>query len=214
MGKFIDLTGQKFGRLTVLSRTDNNKHRQVMWLCQCKCGNFIVVRGYRLKDGHTKSCGCLHKEQAIINVSKHHSHKLSNTRLYQTWQNIKKRCLNYKDKNYKNYGGRGIEICNEWLKPESFLKWALNNGYRDNLTIDRIDNNKGYTPNNCRWVDNKTQCRNRRSNIIIKHQNKKITLTELSEITNLPYSCLYARYLRGDRGVRLTRPKANKLTPR
>ena len=196
MGKFIDLTGQKFGRLTVLSRTDNNKHRQVMWLCQCKCGNFIVVRGYRLKDGHTKSCGCLNKEQAIINVSKHHSHKLSNTRLYQTWQNIKKRCLNYKDKNYKNYGGRGIEICNEWLNPNNFFKWALNNGYSDNLTIDRIDNNKGYTPNNCRWTTLKTQANNKRNNHLLTFKGKTKTMIQWADKFKINYYTLSTRLKR------------------
>lgn len=201
-----NLIGQKFGRLKVISLNEERSNRKSYWVCQCDCGNVKTVRSDSLKNGSIQSCGCLHKEQAIINISKNHKHKESKTRLYTIFQGMKDRCYNSNSKIYINYGGRGITICDDWLENyECFRDWAINNGYSDNLSIDRIDVNGNYEPSNCRWADNKTQCRNRRSNIIVQYNNKKITLIELSEITGIDYNVLSSRYERGDRDDRLIR---------
>lgn len=202
-----DLIGRKYGRLTVVELDKARSKRKSYWVCQCECGSTKTVRSDSLKAGAIRSCGCLHNEQAAINVSVNHSHKMSKTRLYHTWQGMKKRCNSPDDASYPRYGGRGITVCKEWESSfESFMEWALNNGYADNLTIDRVDNNGNYGPSNCRWTEPKSQARNRRSNIKVRYNGKVMTLIELSEATGLSYSLLSARYDRGDRGKRLVRP--------
>lgn len=209
MANFLDLTGKTFGRLKVLGvsrQVQSGKRKRYYWNCICKCGNSIEVRTDCLTSGNTSSCGCLHKEQAIMNVSVNHTHKMTGTRLYGIWQKMKDRCNNPNIPCYKRYGGRGIKVCDEWNNDfEPFMKWSMQNGYQENLTIDRIDNTGNYEPFNCRWTNNKEQCRNRRSNIIVDYEGKLITLIELSEITGISYSCLNARYERGERDKRLIR---------
>lgn len=192
-----DLTGQKFGRLTVIGLDDSKQSRKTYWICQCECGNMKSVRSDSLLCGDIKSCGCLHKEQAIINVSKHHSHKQSGTRLYHIWQGIRKRCNDKNSPCYDRYGGRDIKVCAEWNDSfEPFYEWAINNGYSDDLSIDRIDNNGNYEPDNCRWATNQEQSRNRRSNINITIGNATKTLTEWCEIFDMEYKIVVARYHR------------------
>ena len=197
MGKFIDLTGQKFSRLTVLQRAENNKHGQVMWLCQCECGNVVVVRAHHLKDGHTSSCGCFQKEQATARVAKAHKHKMTGTRLYNIWANMKQRCLNPKDNRFNDYGGRGIMVCDEWLIADNFISWALKNGYNDNLTIERIDNNKGYSPDNCRWATNDEQAHNKRNNHLLTFQGKTQNVTQWANELKINRDSLHTRIQRG-----------------
>lgn len=191
----VDKTGEVFGRLTVLRRSDRKSGRKTYWVCQCECGNIKEVRSDCL--GIVNSCGCLKREQNKINLEANHRHKLSGTRLYNEWQCIKRRCLNKNDKRYSDYGGRGIRLCDEWLVPDNFFEWAMANGYRDDLTIDRVNNNCDYEPSNCRWVDNKTQSNNKRSNILINYCGKVQTLKQWCEELNINYKRSWDRYKRG-----------------
>ena len=193
-----NLTGCNFGRLKVididLERTCEANKRRTYWICKCKCGNLMSTRSDGLQSGHTKSCGCLKKEQNKINLSKAHTHKQSNTKLYAVWNSMKMRCHNKQNGSYPRYGGRGIKVCREWFKSyEPFYNWAMSNGYKEGLTIDRKNNSGNYEPSNCRWITNKEQCRNRRTNIKINYDSRIMTLMEFSEITKINYSCLLAR---------------------
>lgn len=187
MGHVKDIKGEKFGRLTVLERVENTNDGTARWMCKCDCGNTHVVIGTQLRNGKIKSCGCL-------NLDNHSTHRLSNTRLYHIYHQMIKRCYNPKNPAYKNYGERGIVVCEEWKNDiKSFFNWALSNGYNDALTLDRIDNNDLYSPFNCRWVSEKVQANNRRSNRIIKYKGDKYTLMQLSELSGISYSTLKAR---------------------
>ncbi len=202
-----DLTGQRFGRLTVLEFVLTEGHRS-FWKCQCECGNISVVNGMYLKTGRTQSCGCIQKEIAAQLKTKHNLH---DTRLYKIWIDMKKRCYNPNQTHFKDYGGRGILVCGDWKDNfQAFYDWAMSNGYDDNLTIDRIDNNGIYEPSNCHWVDMKSQSRNTRRNVKIEYNGKKICIAEAVEHSKIPYNILYMRYQRGDRGERLFRPVKKK----
>ena len=198
MPNFKNLTGEKFGRLTVIGvsrKVESGNRERYYWRCKCDCGNEKEVRTDCLTSGLVKSCGCLKKDQDKINLTKYHKHKLSHTKLWDTYYGMKSRCYDKTDKRYSDYGGRGIEICPEWLENfENFVSWSLENGFDDNLQIDRIDNDSGYSPQNCRWISIKENCRNRRSNVMIEYQGKMITLIELSEILNIPYKTAYSKY--------------------
>ena len=165
--KLKDLTGARYGRLTVLERKGSNKHGRPLWLCKCDCTNTILLSTPRLQSGNTKSCGCF-RQEAI--GQRNTTHGLKGIRLYEVWKNMKKRCCNPNMKIYKYYGGRGIKVCDEWRNSfQAFYDWAMANGYnpsapRGETTIDRIDVNGDYCPKNCRWVSIAEQQRNKRNN--------------------------------------------------
>jgi len=188
--KLIDLTGQIFGRLTVISRSEN-KHGRAYWRCKCECGNEKDVIGKELKSGNVKSCGCLRKE---IVGTQFRTHGATETRLYYIWSSMKKRCENpYHEKHKKDYQGRGIAVCNEWHDFSVFQEWALANGYADNLSIDRIDNNKGYSPDNCRWTDSKTQANNKRNNVHITFNGITQTIAQWADSLGMAFNVLHNR---------------------
>lgn len=193
MGKpLIDMTGRKIGRLTVKCRAEHKgKRTGAFWKCECECGNEVVVYGSELRKGETKSCGCLHKEELSKRAR---THGLSGKRIYRIWQTMIKRCHKPNFERYKDYGGRGIEVCPEWKNSfEKFHEWAMANGYKENLTIDRIDTNGNYEPSNCRWVTYKVQGNNTRRNHYIEYNGERHTMAEWAEIKGMKLQTLAAR---------------------
>ena len=189
MSEVKDLIGQRFGRLTVIKSLDGSRNTPRKQLCKCACGNITSVITYKLISGHTKSCGCLQRERTS-NASKKHG--LRHTKLYKTWCNMKNRCNNVNNQDYHSYGGRGIFVCDEWRNDfKSFYDWAMSNGYQDDLTIDRIDVNGNYEPNNCRWISNKAQSRNKRNTVKLEVFNEIRPLIEWCEIFNKDYQHAY-----------------------
>lgn len=171
MAAFKDLTGQRFGRLTVVERAENGRcsgKAVTRWVCKCDCGNTIIVEGHSIKRGRTKSCGCLNTERrSELLKERATTHGGCYTRLYHIYAHMKGRCYRQTDAKFRLYGGRGIKICDEWLADfAAFRTWALSNGYRDDLTIDRINPDGNYEPANCRWATLAEQSRNRRC---VKH---------------------------------------------
>lgn len=202
--KLIDLTGQVYERLTVIKRVDDyispSGSRKVQWLCKCKCGKDVIVTGNNLKNGNSKSCGCYNRE-LLFKINS--IHNASNTRLYHIWTCMKDRCYNPQNKKYKDYGGRGITVCNEWINDfESFSNWAYDNGYVENAsrgecTIDRIDVNGDYCKDNCRWVSQKVQTNNKRNNHYITYNGETHTITEWNNILGYKKGVLSRRIFSG-----------------
>lgn len=184
----INMIGKKFGKLTVIEeQEERNKRKEIIYKCECECGNIVYVRGISLRNGSTKSCGCLKGE-------KHGKYK---HRLYSIWKNMKNRCYNEKYYQYKDWGGRGIVVCDEWKHSfEAFYNWAMNNSYRDDLSIDRIDNDGNYKPSNCRWLTTKEQSYNRRSNVYLTYDGKTQTIMGWAKELNIKHITIYARRLR------------------
>lgn len=178
--KKIDITNQKFGRLTALSRIEGSK-----WKCKCECGNIVYVRTNSLIQGRTLSCGCYHKDKVKeINTR----HDLSDSRIYRIWQNMKRRCYNSNYKYYSYYGKKGVTMCDEWKNNfESFYEWSMSAGYSDKLTIDRINSNGNYEPDNCRWITRKEQQNNISSNLNFTINGETKTLAQWCEIYKAPH---------------------------
>ena len=192
--KFIDITNQKFNMLTVLEKS-GHKNNRIIWKCQCDCGKIIYENAIYLKNGRRKSCGCLNRQRLIQIATKHN---LSKTRVYKCWIAIKKRCFNSNCDIYPLYGGRGITMCDEWKNDFlSFYNWSMQNGYKDTLTIDRIDNNGNYEPSNCRWTNWITQNNNRRNNHLITYNDKTLSLSQWAKEYDINLSTFTNRIRRG-----------------
>lgn len=199
-GKLIDLTGKRFEKWIVLRRVADNKWGQTMWLCRCDCGRERVVQGFNLRSGNSRSCkNCASRESAYV-------HGYSKTKLHNCWLNVRARC---KPKN-KYYGGRGIKVCSEWNNSfESFRDWALANGYKKGLEIDRIDNDGNYEPENCQFVTRKEQTRNSRNNRLIKIGKETKPLCEWAEQAGIKWYTLRHRIRAGWPEHRLLEPVGN-----
>lgn len=185
-----NVIGQKFGRLTVIEDAPDYVYksgRNRVEKCKCDCGKITFVKLSKLKSGNTKSCGCYHDECCKKRAIKHN---LCNHRLYGIWCNMKTRCTNPNSEYFYLYGGKGIEVCDEWKDFCSFYKWSMDNGYADNLTIDRINNDGNYCPENCRWVTNIEQQNNTSRNHIIEYLNNKYTMKQFSDKYNISYGSL------------------------
>lgn len=204
MPNFIDLTGQKYGRLTVLDRGPDRVRKSgrkiVQWNCICDCGNKIVVSASDLRSGHTQSCGCYMIDRIKEANTRHGK---TDSRLYNVWASMRERCYCPTLPTYPRYGGRGIKMCDEWYNSYlEFERWALNNGYDENAlrgkcTIDRIDVNGNYCPENCRWVDQKTQMSNVTYNHYETMNGVTHTVVEWADIYGIPYQMLEGRLCRG-----------------
>ena len=208
-----DITGQKFGRLTVVKRA-GTKDNQAMWLCRCDCGNEIIVQGGNLRNGNTKSCGCYQRD---MSREVHTRHNGSYSRLYGVWACMVQRCTNPNNRSYKRYGARDIKVCDEWFDFGTFQEWAMSNGYNPNAkrgecTLDRIDNNNGYSPDNCRWINIQKQCQNTRKNHDITINGETHCMSEWARIYNIKRETIKDRILRlgWDEIKAITTPKLNQ----
>jgi hypothetical protein len=182
-----ELTGLKFERLVVLKRHHQNKESDWFWECLCDCGNKVITKGTTLTQGKVKSCGCYHKDKIT-------THSMWKTPLYKIYRGIKSRCLQPLATGYSNYGGRGITVCDEWkMDPASFFKWAKENRYEEGLTIERIDNNGPYSPENCKWIPLKEQANNKRTSHIITFNGETKTVAQWATYLNIPRYILYNR---------------------
>lgn len=184
--RLLNLAGKRFGKLTVIKRDSSKKGTS--WLCRCDCGNETSVRRDHLLNGNTRSCGC----ERIVHGG---TRKGADNRLYRIWHNMRQRCLNSRFVDYPNYGARGITVCGEWAARDSFplfRDWSLANGYAENLTLDRINNDDGYSPDNCRWATIEQQSSNKRTNRIINGK----TVMQWAKEFGLPYNTLRNRLAR------------------
>jgi len=189
MGNFIDITDKDFGRLHVVTRV-GTKHGESLWLCRCECRKSTKVTSFHIRSGHTKSCGCMFKEYQNSNESK--------SRLYTIWDSMKQRCLNPKAINYKHYGGRGIQICTRWLGKSGFKNFKEDMGNPPKgKSLDRRNNDKGYSKKNCRWASKRTQANNTRANRIVEFEGKKITLAQACRKSGVNYNTASTRLFYG-----------------
>lgn len=193
----IDLTGKRFGRLLVIGLHDDPDDDNLKWDCVCDCGNRKVVYGTRLRYGQVRSCGCLKAEAESPKPDAFHRQ-----RLYGVWAGMLQRCFYEKHKEYHSYGGRGITVCDEWKDYAVFRDWAYANGYDEShdsksCSLDRIDINGNYSPENCRWVDAKMQSRNTRRNVLVLYQGKQMTATDAALLMGVKPHTLLTRIRRG-----------------
>jgi hypothetical protein len=197
IGKIIDLTGQQFGRLRVVEFLRINQHRKAVWRCLCSCGNTTEVTRGCLRDGYTKSCGCVQQELLLQRNTKHGFGKRGGRHpLYPLWLDMRNRCNNPKDRCYKNYGGRGIKVCERWDKFENFL--ADMGDRPPGMKLERINNNGNYEPTNCKWATQKVQMNNTRRNVWIYHEGETKTLSQWAQILSINYGTIWSRLYQYD----------------
>lgn len=188
MGRtFTPMVGKKFGQLTVLNREKNGGYGRLMWLCRCDCGNLRIIRGTRLRSGNSKSCGCSLKVHGFCIGGE----KNSKRRIYVTWRAMIARCENRNDKSWKNYGGRGIKVCDSWHDVRTF--WQDMGDRPPGRSLDRIDVNKDYSPDNCRWATSEEQNNNRRDNRILNYKGEEHTLAMWGKKLHISYNALSLR---------------------
>lgn len=193
MGKIEDLTGRRFGKLTVLSWAENNKHNKSVWRCLCDCTNpDVYVIGANLKSGNSTQC----KECKARSMVKH---SVNDKRILNIWNGIKQRCYNQNHDAYHHYGGRGIKMCDEWLNnAEEFEIWANKNGYSKDLTIDRIEVNGNYEPSNCRWATDDEQQSNRRNNVLLTFNGETKTVRQWEGVSEVSRTTIQKRIFNGE----------------
>ena len=194
MSNKLELQGKKFGRLTVIKEYGKDKNGKVLWECQCDCGNKTVSLGSNLVRGKSLSCGCL-KNELTANRTKKHG--MRNTKIYKKWQGMKRRCYEKEDTHYKYYGGRGINVCDEWLGErgfENFYNWSMRSGYRDSLSIERKDVNGNYCPENCCWIPLPDQSRNKTNT---KRISDSVIAVDVARENGTCLSTMYGRMRKG-----------------
>lgn len=200
MGKHEDLAGRRFGRVVAMQYKGRAKGYQSLWSARCDCGSEFITTAGRLKSGHTQSCGCLQKERTSETKTIHGFYRDASgkrSRLNRVWSAMKERCQNPNNKSFSNYGGRGITVCDEWQTFEPFHTWAMAAGYREGLTIDRIDNDKSYSPDNCRWTTTTIQSRNKRSNVILTFNGQTKILADWALKLGMDRGAIELRLKRG-----------------
>lgn len=210
MSKLKDLTGLRFGKLTVIERADNTLRKSgktdTLWWCKCSCGNEEPVLRSRgtLQRSANPSCGCGRKDRKT-------RHGMTDSHLYRVWTDMKTRCTNPKSNRYDCYGGRGITICDDWINSfDCFMEWAISNGYQEGLSLERCDVNSGYNPDNCCWIERTDQAKNKQNTLYVEFNGEKRRLKECAEILNMNYSTLRNRWYQGERGDELFRPFGEK----
>lgn len=192
MGRFVDITGENFGRLTAHHVTGRNKHNQLFWHCTCDCGNEATVLGFLLRQGQTQSCGCLARETiAAVN----YSHGKADKPIYRIWRSMMQRCYDKNSHAYSRYGARGISVCERW---QDFEKFYADMGDRpEGMSLERVDNDGDYSPENVVWAGAKAQARNRRSTVYLEHDGQRKSMAEWAEETGVKIATLWARVNRG-----------------
>lgn len=199
---YVDLTGEKYGRFTVLERVGTDKHGRPTWKCECECGNIKIISSRELRSGNTKSCGCLRRD---LVTNGNVTHGKSKTRIYKIWAKMLERTVCETCKEYAAYGAVGIGVCDRWRNFEAFYE-DMKDGYADDLSIDRIDNSKGYSADNCRWATDKQQANNKTNNVRIELDGVTKTIAEWSEVFGINSSTAYHRHARGVRGKEIFAP--------
>ena len=189
--KRVDISGKVFNRLTVISRADKDIHGRSKWHCLCDCGSETIVRSCNLSSGHTKSCGCFHREATTKHGYGYH-------KLYEVWRHMVDRCYNKSSNRYYRYGSRGISVCDEWKNDVGlFVRWLEKNGYKKGISnIDRINNNKGYYPGNCRVINKELNAKNKCNSVYVVFKGVKMLLIDLADRFNIKRCTLRARILK------------------
>ena len=190
--------GSRFGKMVVIERSSESKYGERRWLCRCDCGVVKTVPGSDLRSGKICSCGCL-KHDTKVRLT----HGGSGTKLYEVFKTMHRRCESPSSNRYNHYGARGISVCEEWSNFDAFREWAYTNGYSEGLTLDRIDNNGNYCPENCRWATAKEQSNNRRNSVWVEINGVRKTVAEWSNVSGISPYTLYSRVNRGVTGIEL-----------
>ena len=192
-GRSLDLSGQRFGRLVVISKAGKHPDGRIIWLCRCDCGAETKTAAAQLRKGKTRSCGCLRAEIVkVVGVK----HGYFGTRIYRIWAGLNSRCLNPTHKDYPNYGGRGITVCARWRSFENFHA-DMAGSYADHLSIERINVHGNYEPGNCRWATPREQARNRRSTKLIEWRGRAMTIAGWADETGIPFTTIRSRLRKG-----------------